>query len=220
MATTESATTNFIISYCTIIIFIIIVYISRNEVKSYIIRCSGIDNRCYKIKKIYDPESYNNAADILAYLNESNLKLIKNMKKKYFNKNSSLNNKYKKILTRNLLVRYNPYSLEEHTPKGLKNLSYVYGKGKRVGFCLREKKTGGNNLHKISTIMFVNLHELTHIASTKNDPGHKIIFWKNFKIILKEAEEIGIYKPIDYKKTPANYCGMNVFYNPYFNKKL
>ena len=68
--------------------------------------------------------------------------------------------------------------------------------------------------------MFVNLHELTHIASTKNDPGHKIDFWKNFKIILQEAKEIGVYKPINYKKTPVNYCGMNIFYNPYFNKKL
>ena len=64
--------------------------------------------------------------------------------------------------------------------------------------------------------MFVNLHELTHIASTKNDPGHKIDFWKNFKIILQEAKEIGVYKPINYKKTPVNYSGMNIFNNPYY----
>ena len=148
---------------------------------------------------------------------ELKINVINHMKNKYYYKT---NNKYKKKLTTNLINRYNINSLREHTPKGLKNLSYVFGKGKDIGYCLREKKTGKNNLHKIDTILFVNLHELTHIASTENDPRHEKNFWKNFKIILHEAEEAGVYTPVDYSKNSIDYCGMVVTYNPYFNEKL
>ena len=206
------------ITFCIIIVLIYIIIISKfKEKRNEIVKCSKIDNRCYKIKKKYDSKTYNKAANILAFLNKTNIKVINHMKNKYF---YNENNKYKKKLTANLINRYNPKSLREHAPKGLKNLSYVFGKGKSIGYCLREKRTGKNNLHKIDTILFVNLHELTHIASTENDPRHEKNFWKNFKIILHEAEEVGVYTPIDYSKNSVDYCGMMVTYNPYFNEKL
>jgi len=39
----------------------------------------------------------------------------------------------------------------------------------------------------------------------------------NFKFIITEAKEINIYNPIDYKKNPARYCGMNISDNPYYD---
>ena len=207
-----------LIIYCIIIIIIYIIINKPKEKKiNEIIKCSNIDNRCYKIKRNYDPKTYNKAVNILAFLNKTNIKIINHMKNKYY---YNKNNKYKKKLTTNLINRYNTKSLREHSPKGLRNLSYVFGKGKSIGYCLREKITGKNNLHKIDTILFVNLHELTHIASTENDPRHEKNFWKNFKIILNEAEEAGVYTPIDYSKNSVDYCGMMVTYNPYFNEKL
>ena len=35
--------------------------------------------------------------------------------------------------------------------------------------------------------------------------------------LLKNAVKIGIYEPVDYKKKPKNYCGMNITDNPYYD---
>jgi hypothetical protein len=35
------------------------------------------------------------------------------------------------------------------------------------------------------------------------------------KYLLEEGEKIGIYNPIDYRKTPQEYCGMEINTTPY-----
>jgi hypothetical protein len=47
--------------------------------------------------------------------------------------------------------------------------------------------------------------------------GHKQEFWQNFKFVLENAKESGIYKPVDYKKSPEQYCGMTITDNPYYD---
>ena len=47
--------------------------------------------------------------------------------------------------------------------------------------------------------------------------GHKQEFWENFKFLLENAKEIGVYNPIDYKKKPQEYCGMKITDNPFFD---
>ena len=47
--------------------------------------------------------------------------------------------------------------------------------------------------------------------------GHKKEFWDNFKFLLVEAEEMGMYKPVDYKKQNQTYCGMTITDNPYYD---
>ena len=47
--------------------------------------------------------------------------------------------------------------------------------------------------------------------------GHKKEFWQNFKFLLKNAVEIEVYNPIDYKKKPKKYCGMTITDNPYYD---
>ena len=63
--------------------------------------------------------------------------------------------------------------------------------------------------------MYVALHEISHIAT--KSVGHTDEFWKNFKFFIEQAHILNIYKPIDYKKTPAKYCGMEITDNPYFD---
>ena len=63
--------------------------------------------------------------------------------------------------------------------------------------------------------MFVAIHELAHVASEKI--GHSNEFWSNFKFLLVNAKEIGIYDPVDYKKKQVNYCGMQISDSPYFD---
>ena len=35
--------------------------------------------------------------------------------------------------------------------------------------------------------------------------GHKEEFWRNFKFLLQNAVELGLCKPIDYKKKPQQF---------------
>ena len=88
-------------------------------------------------------------------------------------------------------------------------LSYL-----RETFCLNTEKDG-NKLIDPNTLMFVAIHELSHIAT--KSIGHKDEFWNNFKFLLGEAKKIGVYKPEDYKKNPRRYCGTNISDNPYFD---
>ena len=74
-----------------------------------------------------------------------------------------------------------------------------------------------NVLIDINTLTFVALHELAHLMTQSF--GHKTEFWKNFKFLLKEAKEIGIYQPDDYKKSPKEYCGMKITDNPLYDVK-
>jgi hypothetical protein len=62
--------------------------------------------------------------------------------------------------------------------------------------------------------MFVIIHELAHIAS--KTVGHNTEFYDNFKFLLNEATELGVYKPVNYGHNPEEYCGINVTNNPYF----
>jgi len=80
---------------------------------------------------------------------------------------------------------------------------------------LDKKKNGEGGLIDSNTLMFVAIHELSHIAT--QSIGHTKEFWENFKFLLKESEKINIYNPIDYKKKPEEYCGISIKDNPYYD---
>ena len=63
--------------------------------------------------------------------------------------------------------------------------------------------------------MFVAIHEMGHIAT--KEVGHTETFWKNFKFLLKESVNIGIYKPVNYGEKPVSYCSMELNDNPLFD---
>ena len=87
-------------------------------------------------------------------------------------------------------------------------------KGEKIAFCLNTTKEG-NRLIDINTLTFVALHELSHVCT--ESIGHNQEFWQNFKWVLQNAKEAGIYNPIDYKKSPKEYCGMKINDNPYYD---
>ena len=72
----------------------------------------------------------------------------------------------------------------------------------RTYLCLKDKdgKYYGDNM-----LMYVALHELAHVISKQNDPGHTTTeFYENFHDLLDKAESLKIYDP----KIPVNlnYC--------------
>ena len=112
-----------------------------------------------------------------------------------------------------LVEGFNPKKICETLPTS-ELTAFSENKGEKIAFCLNTTKEG-NKLIDINTLTFVALHELSHVAT--ESIGHKQDFWQNFKWILQNAKESGIYNPIDYKKNPQEYCGMKINDNPYYD---
>lgn len=84
--------------------------------------------------------------------------------------------------------------------------SYSVNKGEEIVFCLKSKKTG--ELHDINLIMYVALHEISHLACPEID--HTPLFKRIFAFICQKAIDIDIYKHQNYEQDPVEYCGMTL----------
>jgi hypothetical protein len=97
--------------------------------------------------------------------------------------------------------------------------AFSENKGEKISFCLTpEKDSEKDGLIDEHTLMFVAIHELTHVGTSS--VGHGDEFWNNFKFLLEKAKEYGIHDPVDYKATPAKYCSMQIKDNPIYDWKV
>lgn len=117
---------------------------------------------------------------------------------------------FPKKYTERLIKYYASNDLRESTS------TYTLNKGDKIHLCIRNHQTG--EFFDINTLMFVLIHELTHIADPNYYPNdnHPDSFWKLNIDLLKEAEVCGIYKNVDYRSHPVQYCQMIINENPYF----
>lgn len=84
--------------------------------------------------------------------------------------------------------------------------SYTINKGDKIVLCLANRET--DELYDYNLLIYVLIHELAHVLSPTY--GHDDNFKKIFRILIDNAEEIGIYKYEDYKQYPKEYCGMTL----------
>ena len=162
---------------------------------------SDIDGQEYCVR---ERSKLNLAADHLATVNKHMKSVIKYCVEKFPNEECVIQ----------MNKNYNPKKIMEALPTS-KYTAYSQNKGEKIAFCLNKQKNNPENLIDINTLTFVALHELAHVAT--KSIGHTPEFWKNFKFLLIQGEKINIYKPIDYKKNPQNYCDMTITDNPYFD---
>ena len=94
--------------------------------------------------------------------------------------------------------------------------SYSLNKGEKIALCIRKK---GDNLtfENENTVIFVAIHELSHIMT--ESVGHEKEFWDNMAFLLEKAHELDIYEPVDYNENNIDYCGMEITTTPYDFKK-
>ena len=192
------------ILHLLLIIFIIIIAIKLYlNSDSFNLRCiiSDINGNRYCVR---DRNKIHLAANKLAEVNINLNKLVNHLAKKYPNQSN----------VKRLINGYNPKKIYETLPTS-EFTAYSENKGEKLAFCLDTEKNSQGRLIDINTLMYVALHEVSHIAT--QSIGHNEEFWQNFKFIITEAKEIKIYNPIDYKKNPARYCGMNISDNPYYD---
>lgn len=158
------------------------------------------DKKKYKVQKnLENPEE---AANIIAILNNNVLKFIAFLEKKYPN-----DDRIKKMKK-----RYHPQNVMEGSPFNKeKSTSYSLSKGEKIVFCVRSGKDP-NKFHNTNLLMFVVIHELTHLASSSY--GHNTEFKDNFKFLLREAIDNKFYDRIDFQRNNAEYCGMTITSTP------
>lgn len=160
---------------------------------------------CYRVASKYPDKKL--AAETLGTVNKFATTLLSRLKEKYSDTNSP-----RKAQVDFLLKNYRSENLIENTPTSTVNTSYVENKGEKFALCLRQNGT----IQDMHTLEFVVLHELSHLLTYGY--GHENDFWKNFKFMLTEAKEADLHIPINYGINNTSYCGMNIYYNPYFDE--
>jgi hypothetical protein len=193
-------------TFCYIIIFGLLfigIYIYLVNKDTLDLKCvvSTVDGNKYCVR---DRKEVMAAADLLAKTTEKCKKLVEYVFKKYPNKDNVLR----------LHEGFNPKQIMETLPTS-EFTAYSENKGEKLAFCLNKTKPDNNNLIDENTLMFVAIHELSHIAT--KSIGHKSEFWENFKFLLAEAKIAGVHQPVDYKEKPQEYCGMKINDNPYYD---
>jgi len=190
------------LGYALIILLLYICLKIYQESDVFNLKCivSGVDGKKYCVRERSKLEL---AADRLATVNTKMGKLVDHCFKTYPDREN----------IQRLKKGYNPKKIMETLPTS-EFTAFSQNKGEKMAFCLNTEKQG-NQLIDPNTLMFVALHELSHIAT--KSIGHKDEFWQNFKFLLGEASKIGIYEQVDYKKKPARYCGTDINDNPYYD---
>jgi predicted metal-dependent hydrolase len=185
-------------------LIIICVYKYLDNMDTFDLKCvvSGIDGNKYCVR---ERKQVDKAADLLAKTTEKSKKLVEHVFKKYPDQENVIR----------LKNGFNPKQIMETLPTSTYT-AYSENKGEKLAFCLNVKNKENENLIDENTLMFVAIHELSHVAT--KSIGHKTEFWDNFKFLLQEAKAAGIHDPVDYKKAPQEYCGMKIHDNPYYDK--
>jgi WLM domain len=192
------------INYLGVILVVLMICFGFKMYKdsdSFNLRCviSKVDGNTYCVRERSKLEL---AADLLAEATSNMKKLVK-----YMEKNHASNPSVKR-----LVENFNPDKISETLPTS-EHTAYSENKGEKMAFCLNEDKQG-TRLIDLSTLTFVAIHELAHLMTASI--GHKDEFWDNFKFLLTSAKKSGIYEPVDYSKSPVQYCGTRIDENPFY----
>lgn len=189
----------FYIFISIVLFFALVIYYQSDAFNLKCIIASKDGNR-YCVR---EREKLELAANLLAEVTDRMKNMVQYMKKTHPDDSRSIR----------LVEGFNPKKVSETLPTS-ELTAYSENKGEKLAFCLNTTKDG-NKLIDIDTLTFVALHELSHIMT--ESIGHKQEFWQNFKWLLQNAKEAGIYNPVDYKKNPKEYCGMKINDNPYYD---
>jgi len=151
----------------------------------------GGDGRKYVVRRLPDEKK---AAELLARINTHLIRLVKHMVTKFPGD----------AAVARLDANYNPEALSEGgTEVGY--TSYSVNKGEKIVMCLRQPD---NTFVEENVLVYVAVHELGHLMT--DEIGHTPVFWANFKRLAAEAIEIGVYKKVDFQKSPEPYCGIAI----------
>jgi predicted metal-dependent hydrolase len=181
----------FIIIFTIIFIYLLYYYHYYSKIETIV---SKIDNKEYEVQIKDDAQE---AADLIAQIRQKLVLIVNHLIKSYGGDER----------TERFKRNFKPDNIKEGIDDP-KYTSYSINKGEQIVLCLRTN----NKLMDLNTMMFVVLHELAHICT--ESIGHTEEFWNNFKWILEESINIGIYKKQNFKLNNVEYCGMTITDSP------
>lgn len=161
---------------------------------------SDIDNLYYLVRDVSDKQ---HASNTMARIRENIIRLSDYL---WTNRSDEKNKDYVDNIDR-LHAYAKNIVLVESTQDSIYT-SYSVNKGEQIVFCLRSRK-GLNNLHNINLMMYVVLHEISHVACPIYD-NHGPLFKKIFAFITNNAISVGLYQKIDFGSSPEEYCGLMI----------
>ena len=181
-----------------ICILIIFFYMNFIRQKIYLEKIKASNGNEYLVRNLSDKVE---AANKLGSISDSLKNLVNNL-----NENDDKKGEYIKQLKES----FNPEYITENIPGSI-YVAYSVNKGEELSLCIRDK--GSEEFIDNNTIIFVAIHELSHIMTPET--GHTPLFWNNMKYLLEVGEQIGIYQPVNYSENPKQYCGMEINTTPY-----
>lgn len=158
---------------------------------------STVDQQKYLVQSLPDKQQ---AADLLANIRKKLETLTKHLEKIAPQDERTIR----------IVMNFQPSAIQEGKESS-KHTSYSINKGEKIVFCIRSK-SNKKELVELNTMMFVALHELAHIAT--ESVGHTDEFWANFRWILEEAVNVGVYVEQDFRSRPQPYCGITITDSP------
>lgn len=178
-----------------LILIISIIYINyQNNDITYI--KSDIDNQYYLVRDLNDKTQ---GANLLAKIKQ-NIMILTNYL--YYYKDTKYI-EYRQYIIQ-LYERIQNVAVMETSADSIYT-SYSVNKGEQLVFCLRSRQIK-NKIHKFNLLMYVVLHEISHVACPEY--GHTVLFKKIFAFITNVAIEIGLYQKINFPQNPTEYCGL------------
>ena len=206
----ENLTINIIL-----VCIILFIYIYRTYILTEPLISHSVNGKKFKVYDTFD--DYQTAGEMLYEIDLRINKLFIHLDKKFIKSNKhDISNVLKERLNK-MIKSYDISHLKENFPVEVlgddkPDSSFTLNK-KKMAICLRDDKT--KKFHNINDIMFVCIHELSHIINPTY--GHPKSFWQYMKFLLHESVEIGIYKPVNYGKKYVKYCNTTLKSNPYYN---
>lgn len=190
----------------SIVVILVVVLIAKMYMNSETanLKCvfAGKDGNKYCVRERTDTPA---AAQLLSEVHKRLERLVKHLHQTHPHREQC----------KRIIDRFDAIKIVETLPTS-EHTAYSENKGEKIALCLNKKeKETENNLIDINTLTFVAIHELAHVGT--HSEGHEPEFWNNFKFLLDQATQIGLYEPVDYKKSPQSYCGDKLTDNPIFD---
>jgi len=187
-----------IIIFLILIIIIFILFKFNHDNMTF--TKADIDNNYYLVRDLNDKYI---AANLLAQIKKNisffiNV-LYENRNEKYKEYKLYIEKLKNNIIITNIFENANNNS----------DTSFSINKGEDLVICLRSRENHKyNRFEDINIVMYVTLHELSHIACPEY--GHGDLFKKIFAFFTQVAIDLKLYSYVDYSKNPVVYCGLPI----------
>ena len=182
-------------------VYVMFIYNENVSIKS------DIDNNYYTIRRGNNKSEYylKQSSNTLGEINLRILKLVDHLNEKYKDDHTKM------YFIKKLSENYN-YDILSEAAIDSRYTTYTIDK-QDMHICLRTRDQD-EKLYDINLLMYVILHELSHLCNYNESgnpiEGHGEEFKQIFQMLVIEAIKINIYDYVDYTQLPEEYCGIIV----------